>query len=563
MRFASPMDPRQECGHPRELMQPSRSWAALAVLGIACLGASGCVRSVEARGQNWWSARTAHVHLETDTGRERAIALAVRLERQVQVIRSAFYRCALDDRQPVEVTVLAREDEADSLLRDEEIAGRSMGPVDGLLALPPRLLFADYAIRNDGEGRRLLSHEITHHFVDACFHDAPTWLHEGLATVFETAYVAGENVVIGRAPYRVTQGAMTWRDSTPGLEVVTVPRFFVLPPSILVGLTSERFYHPVTVGLQSGVHVLGAATARQGNYASAFALVHYLALGPDPVVRTRFVAYLSALSQGTATSEAAFAETLGAADLDARVDAYAAEGHFGVTRRPLLSSDASAIELAPVSEARAHLRLAELELSAGGDGAASAARVHLAFAAAAPATRPEALLVRAAFASPRRAVALVRTAERIAPESRDVLRAAVLVAQQEGQPELAATLAARLATAPDLRAADFVVLAEVERVQGSLDRALEHARLAVVTDRGWWPSWLALARVSRDREDWRTARAALVLVENLAGRTSMPAVSEAREWIAAIDGAVVPPAYYVEGPAVAPASPVMEDDTIP
>ena len=44
---------------------------AAAIMACA-IGAIGCVRSPEMRAEGWWSARTAHIALQTDGGEEGA-----------------------------------------------------------------------------------------------------------------------------------------------------------------------------------------------------------------------------------------------------------------------------------------------------------------------------------------------------------------------------------------------------------------------------------------------------------------------------------------------------------
>ena len=57
---------------------------------------------------------------------------------------------------------------------------------------------------NTGTTREVLAHEGTHQFQDIClggrFSYAPTWILEGLAVLFESAYYDGDDVVIGLVP---------------------------------------------------------------------------------------------------------------------------------------------------------------------------------------------------------------------------------------------------------------------------------------------------------------------------------------------------------------------------
>src|SRR2546426_322117 len=108
------------------------------------------------RGDNWWSIRTAHVRLETDVGRDRAIGEAVRLEQTHRALETVFYHCVDHERAVVDVTLLSNDAEMRALF-----PGRSavaLHAEDDLLALSPRVVIEAGAL-GDAGGRQLATHE--------------------------------------------------------------------------------------------------------------------------------------------------------------------------------------------------------------------------------------------------------------------------------------------------------------------------------------------------------------------------------------------------------------------
>src|SRR5262249_34708950 len=89
----------------------------LAALGVAH---GGCVRSIDARADDWWSARTEHIRLESDAGSETTEATAVRLEQLHRALSLVFYHCGRADHDVVDVTYLSRDEEF-AELADEDL----------------------------------------------------------------------------------------------------------------------------------------------------------------------------------------------------------------------------------------------------------------------------------------------------------------------------------------------------------------------------------------------------------------------------------------------------------
>jgi hypothetical protein len=498
----------------------------LVLAAVVVLSCTGCVRSPAARAENWWSARTAHVHLQSDTGRARTTEAAAQLEALEQALDAAFYHCGAPSDRVVEATLLANDDEYEALAGSS--AGHFTRARDGAAPQSDRMIVRDSALRGPG-GVQTFAHELTHAMVDACFPQAPTWLHEGLASVFETVRVVDGNVLTGTPPYRISSSAyfdLIWLD---GVAVLEVPRPQMAVPSALVILSHGDFHSEETDSLH------GAGARRAGNYAGAWALVHMLALGQDADLRARFRRYLDTLSGALDGDAMPLGIAFAGIDLDARLDAYLATGAAGRSRRAFASVAAPpAIE--PMSAVDAHLALAALVLSSEGPHGYEAARPHLDAAEADPGARVRALILRAAF-DPDRQDAWIEAALAHSPDDPDALRAGIFSARGRHDYETADQRAQQLATHADLDVPMLLMVATLERHMGRLDDALAHATTALQRDRTSWQTWFVLGRIAAARADWPFARRAARFVELFARRVAPGMVALASRWIGRIDAA--------------------------
>jgi hypothetical protein len=119
------------------------------------------------RAEGWWSARTAHVHLFSDGGRDEAIAAARRLEALHDDVAAAFYRCGpVGGEEVIEVTVLSHDDEYDEIRNGTR--GFALGPVSALVSFPGRIVLPGSSLEGDGRAQ-VFAHEMTHLRVSACF----------------------------------------------------------------------------------------------------------------------------------------------------------------------------------------------------------------------------------------------------------------------------------------------------------------------------------------------------------------------------------------------------------
>lgn len=447
------------------------SLAAVALL-LACatLGtrATG-MRGEDVAGDGWISVSTPHVHLETDVIAVRASAIAWGLEDTAIALYEAFPPCELPSAPPpIEVMVFARADDFHRA-RPAGVAGHFGHGLSGIVSTPDRVVAAH------GDARvilQTLAHEMTHQFVAYCYPTAPVWLNEGLASYYETILVEPDVTVVGRAPYR-TRGERVGESVIVGGSIVTtVARGRVARPSELLGLSATEFYR-LEAGAVDG--------DRNGNYAGAWALVHYGLLGRSPVAREGFGAFLAHVARGEHDPLAAFLHELaggglaGGGDLgylDEEVSRYLHRADYLERRIRRIPPTIGEPEISYMDVDDVELHQAEVLLTQGAAGI-EPAREHLAR------SRSLRALLLLALTSPEvDRDALLAEARDRAPDDLDVLLFDAGLALRAPTSEATTELLARLEARRDLRASELVALARLLLVRSEGPRALPHARRA-------------------------------------------------------------------------------------
>jgi hypothetical protein len=354
-----------------------RSRTLIVALALVLALASGCVRSVAARGTGWWRVTTDHVELATDVDRERAVTAGWAFEDLYRALEHVFPECAAPPiTERVSVTMFAQPREYDALA-PADTSGFFRPARTGIVGTSPALVVRSGSGISQGYFTQIYVHELTHRFVARCMPAAPRWLDEGLARYFETLRVGESDVVLGVSPYQITaRGAPSWRFRAGGIEILQLGRDHLRLPSELMTLALADFY----------------ASARvTENYAGAWALVHMLTHGPSTDLRSRFTRYLAALPE-EGSDETLFETTFGDVSLDAEVARYLdrplLERHVRYDPAPL--ADPPAEELPP---GEAHLFLAALLSSRGDPEFRREALEHVALAASDPRARSRAALL--------------------------------------------------------------------------------------------------------------------------------------------------------------------------
>ena len=150
---------------------------------LACLlSCVACAHPVDLRADGWVEVRTLNVRLRTDVSEDRAVDLAVSLQRSRDALADVAFRCRSAARDEINVTVL--DDLADfrRLGAGEQTIAFARPPEAGLVYFDSELVLPA-AIGRATE--QFFMHELTHVMVASCIPQAPLWLHEGLAGFFD------------------------------------------------------------------------------------------------------------------------------------------------------------------------------------------------------------------------------------------------------------------------------------------------------------------------------------------------------------------------------------------
>lgn len=370
-------------GRERRVADRSRTVVtSVCTAAVVWIGLVGCAHSLQQRASDWLMVETSHIQLRTSLGRRGAIELARQMQHSYDVLARHALPCAPrggEDR--VQVTVLPYWQFA-------EYAGKGVGGFytragvtwladhDGQIVLPDRL---------GPVSRQFFQHELTHRLVESCFVRAPAWLNEGLAGFFETMVVESDQITIGRPPFVIEShtGRRTPMDVVFDEQRIQIVSLETLPPiDTMLALTSWP------------MHDRAETVPR---YATAWALVHFLALGA-PDLTPRFEKYLSGLKNVRIDPRGLFAKLFEGLPLQDRLNEYLARGSFDMLKstHPFVDPEAgSEPRVRDMPEAEAHIHLAWLGARGRDPGRRVLVRQHVAAAKQDPRTHVVACLVAA------------------------------------------------------------------------------------------------------------------------------------------------------------------------
>jgi tetratricopeptide (TPR) repeat protein len=205
--------------------------------------------------------------VKTDLPENEARAAVNGFETEYGELVSAAFR-GVDTTRPFDVVLLRSEDEFHEWV-SPIFAGFYMSqfPLD-IERSPTITMYAGGDEAAQAAARVTFLHELTHRFIARAFLPVPTWLNEGLAEYYSSM--------------SVTDGRVTFGDMPLTMRLVTPDR--PLLAKELLEADPAHFYARQDHG-ESGQE------RRTGNYASAWALVHFLKNGPTPFTR-RFNTFL-------------------------------------------------------------------------------------------------------------------------------------------------------------------------------------------------------------------------------------------------------------------------------
>jgi len=341
---------------------------------------------------------------------------------------------------------------------------------------------------------QVFQHELGHRLVASCFPAAPAWLHEGLASFLETGRVDNGRLELGLPRFLINNDVQrAGAGMLRGLVVEYLPISRLASVNGLVRMTHSEFH---TVGARKDLRL----SPEHANYATAWALVHYLELG-DAALGRRFHQFLGALHSGASDPVAAWVSAFGSVNLDPGLKRYLEnfEGTYlelkydpprrGEAQVRELSLGEMEIEWAwwlpkRTPEQRADVR-ARIERAAQDPQSYAAAQLLSAVIAMGNDDYPAALEI-------------LRATLRREPELEHALALFVMTSAgaakaAKNTPSLElASVAERLRKRPNSVRAQ-VALAQFELVYGSFTAGLKHGQQAVTVAPQDWFAWYTLA----------------------------------------------------------------------
>jgi tetratricopeptide (TPR) repeat protein len=383
-------------------------------------------------------------------------------------------------------------------------------PPQDLERSPTMVLYGDL----HGDASEVFLHELTHRFITRAYGWAPPWMHEGLAEYFSTMRVEGGQAILGTVP----EGVLI----APSL-VPTVRELVIADHSAFYGAWTGEDY--------DGLH-------RARYYAGAYALVHLMRNGPDPV-RRRFDVFVAAMNAG-ARADRAWAESFGVIAEESLEKAF--RSHLAAWREwDLFGARVDSLPAAvpeqvrTMSDVEVHLLWARI-LRARGDNV-PIVREQLDEAGAQAPTSPLVAYARGCFEVAQQrldaARPLFETALAGEPDNPHFLFAVLLVRLRSGEaPAAVADLLDRLArvakTADQLGA-----VALYESARGDQAAAMRRAEEAVASDPGYAGALAIRARVRFLAGDYEAAitdqeRALTLLPEQIDDRPFVRVLDEYR-----------------------------------
>ena len=436
--------------------RPMLGRASFVLLVVVWL-VGGCAYRASKRASGWLVVETENVRLRTNLARGPAVQLTLEMQRIRNALADNALKCAFEgssDRFPVTVLPASQyrdfaPEHAAAYYRTASVAW--LPDYDAQIIVPDDL--GPYS-------KQVFQHEMTHHLVASCLPGAPMWLHEGLASLLETALVQSGKVTFGRAPFAIVDDARAQPRRVPDkdLNISLMPLHMLPPIRRLIASSSDdwRTHDPIE---------------RHGYYASAWALIHFLELGA-PDLRPRFMAYLQGLTRLDGDPQALFIKTFEGVPLQERLNAYLKAGVFPWLA--LRSSDGAVREedarVREMPEAEGHLHMGWLWSGVPGEEVREPLRQHLASAKQHQGTRADAHVLGAIILGqnqdPAGAEREVVEGTKYAPGDASLLQAHLHLLI-ERRASTAAVLAAAERLRPIARTADqLCMLANVELGKG-------------------------------------------------------------------------------------------------
>lgn len=283
--------------------------------------------------RRWRHVKSPHFELYASGSSDRD---ARDLLHRLELLHAVFFEhLRLVERRPLPVTVF-------DFGSDDEYKAYAHAHSSGIQATSLDRAYLLIRHRAFGQALPTVSHEYIHFLFTVAAESKAAWYGEGMADLFSTIDVEGDDVLIGKAS---------------DARVLAMRRVDMLPLETLfaIGLNSPHY---------------GAGDHISAFYAQSWAVLHYLRFGNSELPRDGINNFLDIAGDLKASGDApkvrqACKDFLGIdyPELSVRIQAYANAGLYRMMRMPSPKlADPKGYEIRNVSREEARLRLAELSL---------------------------------------------------------------------------------------------------------------------------------------------------------------------------------------------------------
>lgn len=262
-------------------------------LALVLLFLGGC-KHPGAGTLGWVRVETEDLIIRTDVQPDLAVELAQKWQRLRNAIADNELPCAFErSNVPMEFVLFRDEQDLQDLYR-RFVAGLTVRSPSSLLDSNTQYVIVRKEATNNTQ---LFAHELTHAAVTICFPGARPWLHEGMASFYETAQVRDGKLVLGMPAYGFV--AMTNVEPTRDIYSVYVngTTVLMLPPRLVPDFDELRTMDPVAFAFLGRSRSPSELRLTTAHYAGSWHAVHLLQFG-DRTLHPRFRTYLTRLAEG-------------------------------------------------------------------------------------------------------------------------------------------------------------------------------------------------------------------------------------------------------------------------
>ena len=256
--------------------------------------------------------QTANVNLYTNVDLTRASTIAKDFQAHYDALAETVFDCKVPGLYgPVDVAIFDRTDDYHEFAPPNTDAVIE-GSKNGLAEIRPQVLIR--RVDDVAAMREPYVREAVLDLVSQCYPELPPWLHEGLSSFYETAYLSDEGLVLGAPVYRFAHLADISAIAPLTKPTITiVPKGVVPPIDQLLSFGFDQFYQNIGSLWASDQPEEVEAL---GRYAGAWALVHALKT-VDLTTRERLRRFMTEIRFGDVSPTKAWSETMQGIDIAA------------------------------------------------------------------------------------------------------------------------------------------------------------------------------------------------------------------------------------------------------